>query len=117
MSVVTYLDIRFQILALKKIYLFTTLLEQQKITAKYSNICYISSQFCPKKEVLFLKQNRPEIQRISAYFSVIFFCFPNGVAAIKIGDFFYLYNYKNYKEVFKNFKYLMTNPNFELRNS
>jgi hypothetical protein len=72
MTVVTYLDIRFQILILKKIYLFTTLLQQQKVTAKYSNICCISSQFCSKKELLFLEQNRPDIQRILAYFAVTF---------------------------------------------
>jgi hypothetical protein len=71
MKVVTYLDIRFQILIFKKIYLFTTLL-QQKVTAKYSNICCISSQFCSKKELLFLEQNRPDIQRILEYFAVTF---------------------------------------------
>jgi hypothetical protein len=34
MTVVAYSDIRFQILGLKEIYLFTTLLQQQKVTAK-----------------------------------------------------------------------------------
>ncbi len=83
--------------SIKIIYLFTTLLQQQKITAKYSSIYAVFRANFQK--LLFLELNKPEIQHILAYLAITFFCSYNRVTAIKMNFiYFNIQNYKNYKE-------------------